>query len=521
MLSPETFPKYLNDPSLLYRISYQELKTLVVQYPYCQNLRYLLLIKSKIDNNKDQERNLKMVSAYTLDRPQLYQLLQKDYNKENKDIEFLDLEQNVETDPKLDLPILDFSKGIEIEEKGTPAPLEPLEIKMEEETEVPDALEQLFSDPDFEQESFSKDFPLPKPIVEEEAPIAPIQEEIPSEKEENALLLEETVLESWNLPLVPPIPRLEDLMVLPEEPISIIKEIIEEEIPKKEPFILYLPLVPCMDLIPQFDSVVLENEDPIVPEEQVKEIEYSIPYPIIPRMDFLPKFILLPKSKHHFDAQPILTEPSPENEIDQGIKEALDKLIEEQRQEEESEEREYIEKELEVIQLKKESDKEKKIIAIKKSDDAPPATTASFTNWLLQTKPPSIEPNEEKIQEEVIEVKTKKMTKTKKSSNKKKKKKKNIKTEGKSLHKIIKAKRAKELKKQEQQEKKRKKKVLEFAEKSLKENEEIVSETLAKILVEQEKYDRAILMYKRLRLKFPEKSSYFAGEIKKITKKKK
>jgi len=56
-----------------------------------------------------------------------------------------------------------------------------------------------------------------------------------------------------------------------------------------------------------------------------------------------------------------------------------------------------------------------------------------------------------------------------------------------------------------------------------KENQEInkeilVTETLAKLYVEQENYDKAIQTYKILILKFPEKNSYFASAIKKIKK---
>ena len=46
----------------------------------------------------------------------------------------------------------------------------------------------------------------------------------------------------------------------------------------------------------------------------------------------------------------------------------------------------------------------------------------------------------------------------------------------------------------------------------------LVTETLAKLYVEQENYDKAIQTYKILILKFPEKNSYFASAIKKIKK---
>jgi hypothetical protein len=49
-------------------------------------------------------------------------------------------------------------------------------------------------------------------------------------------------------------------------------------------------------------------------------------------------------------------------------------------------------------------------------------------------------------------------------------------------------------------------------------NQLIVSETLAKIYYEQKKYNLALETYKKLRLVYPEKSSYFAALMKEIEK---
>lgn len=51
---------------------------------------------------------------------------------------------------------------------------------------------------------------------------------------------------------------------------------------------------------------------------------------------------------------------------------------------------------------------------------------------------------------------------------------------------------------------------------SIKESEDNVSELLAEILYEQGHYKKAISIYERLSLKFPDKSAYFAVQIKKI-----
>ena len=76
-MSNEQLTAYLKDESYLYSLSYEELKTLVVEYPYAANLRILLLKKSYIDKNKDYERNLQMAAAYATNRRHLYKIVQK------------------------------------------------------------------------------------------------------------------------------------------------------------------------------------------------------------------------------------------------------------------------------------------------------------------------------------------------------------------------------------------------------------------------------------------------------------
>ena len=79
-MNAENFIHFIEQPAQLYQITYQELKGLVLQYPYCQNLRLLLATKSWLEQNKDYERHLKMAAMYHSDR----KLLLERFNRQTQ-----------------------------------------------------------------------------------------------------------------------------------------------------------------------------------------------------------------------------------------------------------------------------------------------------------------------------------------------------------------------------------------------------------------------------------------------------
>lgn len=73
-LTQERFFQVVDDPDLLRRITYEELKTLALAYPYAHNLRCLLALKARQIDHVEAIQNLATAAAYGLDRTQLFML---------------------------------------------------------------------------------------------------------------------------------------------------------------------------------------------------------------------------------------------------------------------------------------------------------------------------------------------------------------------------------------------------------------------------------------------------------------
>lgn len=132
-MNSENFSDFLEEPSKLYQLSYQELKSLVLQHPYCANLHVLLLQKAQLDNNPAFSKNLEQAAVHTFDRAYLYDLIksQKLLSISREDFvefedEILELQDINSLEEKVEkIPLVanenDSSKGITREA----APFEP------------------------------------------------------------------------------------------------------------------------------------------------------------------------------------------------------------------------------------------------------------------------------------------------------------------------------------------------------------------------------------------------------------
>ncbi len=109
-MNANNFSRYLQDKGSLHQLPYEELKTLALQYSYCQPLQRLLLRKSLLDNHKDWSANLARAAAVTCDRSLLYhEVLANASDAELSETfllseEYLELQSLEEEESLLDLP---------------------------------------------------------------------------------------------------------------------------------------------------------------------------------------------------------------------------------------------------------------------------------------------------------------------------------------------------------------------------------------------------------------------------------
>lgn len=76
-MTADNLLQFLRQPQDLQRVSYQELKTLALEYPFCPHVHQLLLFKSRLSEHKDYTADLGRTAAHSVDRRHLRSRLEE------------------------------------------------------------------------------------------------------------------------------------------------------------------------------------------------------------------------------------------------------------------------------------------------------------------------------------------------------------------------------------------------------------------------------------------------------------
>ena len=543
-MKANNFTSYLNDASLLQDISYQELKSMVVQYPYCQNLRYLLVTKSHMEDRSEYQTDLHLAATYSVDRNFLFKhLYQEAYTQTSTESLVLEKETEPVIEPVIEIPketivvtaaplakeVLDFNKVTErrtiriqsenaklyaeqkagLSEEGVPSAnfieqLEEVEKRIEPRSQEPEISSSPIEDDSIKGDDSSDmlpDFPIENTIEEEKKNL-----------EENTVLaelFEEDIVEG-------------DVEAESMTDRSKLITYIEKPEPKESRSVI--------DQLMKRNGVLNENDLKLIAEESNLEDELeSIPDTPEEQGESTTKRFNQPEFKkvifeitndlpNHSSSDLIQDLEDTEEEIPLESSFDEDETYYEEGDEAPQEEHSHLENEIYHEASYEDGDEAPTEEHSHTEDDnrPEPVPKTSFKDWKEKFLPdPSEDPptevsledilreDEENqidaiIEEEIAEEKKKKEKKKKKQKQKNKKEEtKNKKDSGKKK-------------------KKKKRKIIDIAKKSIQNNDDILSETLAELLVKQGSRKKAIQMYERLSLIFPEKSAFFAEKIEKI-----
>ncbi|MEO1436201.1 MAG: hypothetical protein AAFV80_11745, partial [Bacteroidota bacterium] len=190
-MEAERFAQLLADHQSLQQLSYQDLERAVMEYPFCQTMRFLLLKKVQMDDHPASQRHLELAATYAPDRAHLYGFLnglihieddQSGFLKAEDDTNLINQEPNYGTTPSILTNPVENERIIQEEQLDQQAPPQSLEASPEQEEK-----ELEVSNPEEQQEhdeSLEREEVYTENIVEV---TAPIENNTPSpEKEKDA-----------------------------------------------------------------------------------------------------------------------------------------------------------------------------------------------------------------------------------------------------------------------------------------------------------------------------------------------
>ncbi|MEM6967583.1 MAG: hypothetical protein AAF573_22655, partial [Bacteroidota bacterium] len=507
IMTAERFTYYLNNPSHLYQISYQELKSLVVQYPYCQNLRYMLLAKSQIENSDEYQKDLELAATYSADRTVLYNLMK------NKMAEGTPEDSFVLNEDYLELKDLSATSTEELNLSNSAEPVEADSTSFEKENEAILAEATAIIANDTENDSPPKvetELNLESDIQDEAQTLTTDPEKTEAQEELSATESSTAITDNNSTSKEHPQEESKETDAEVSEASEMINYMKK---PKKRKSVIDQLL---MKYSKEMTATPNEIKSPILEENIISEDELESPASEDGFTDLTPV-----KGNTTIDRE-VLFEIT--NKTDQEMDALMHKSA--------KEEPEAVEHSNENIVTIENLSDEQTASDTKNTTEmkpTPPVPKSSFKSYMEQFQPPSVIDEleeeqeienviEEVVQEEILAANTTLTKKEKPKGKKDKAKKKKKQKAKKKKQKKDKKKDKNKAKKKSKKEKKKKTKIPKAAKQSIQENEDIVSETLAALLAQQGSRKKAIQMYKRLSLIFPEKSSFFAKKIEKLKK---
>ncbi|MEM6724279.1 MAG: hypothetical protein AAF598_09590 [Bacteroidota bacterium] len=183
-MEAERFAQLLSDHHSLQQLSYQELERAVMEHPFCQTMRFLLLKKVQMDDHPASQKHLELAATYAPDRAHLYAFLNGLIYLEDNDT-ITNLEDLAEPEDSSNLPEPEDSKDL-----AEPSHLE--ETLPQTGTDVLEPMEHLPEGALEEQEEplqlhFVEELVVKADSPEDQESIAPSPEEEPQEKEKQEL----------------------------------------------------------------------------------------------------------------------------------------------------------------------------------------------------------------------------------------------------------------------------------------------------------------------------------------------
>lgn len=175
-MNAESLISILKNPSKLHQLPYEALKTLHLQYPYSSNLVYLLLIKSKLEDHPDYEKNLATAALHSIDRTYLYRLIEIELSEPTETLELKEIHE-LEQKEKVLINQEEIREELNLSQTAiTPSHSDTETIPFSSEEE-----DLVF---DFEEEDNALAEKKPSTIVDEEVdtPVQNIKEELDSVK---------------------------------------------------------------------------------------------------------------------------------------------------------------------------------------------------------------------------------------------------------------------------------------------------------------------------------------------------